>query len=174
VNKGLEIIEAHHLFGLGLDSIDAVIHPQSLVHSLAEFADGSVLAQISYPDMRLPIQYALTAPEHAPREVSMMDLIGVGSLSFEAIDHERFPGLRLCQDAGNRGGSASAVLCAADDVAVSAFLGEQIGFTDITAVIAETLERHTGTRLSTLDDVLAVTEWAERTAQEVVGALSRS
>jgi 1-deoxy-D-xylulose-5-phosphate reductoisomerase len=173
VNKGLEIIEAHHLFGLEFDAIDAVIHPQSLVHSLAEFADGSTLAQISYPDMRLPIQYALTAPEHASRDVALMDLIGVGSFTFEAVDSERFPGLRLCREAGSRGGSASAVLCAADEVAVEAFLDERIGFMDITSVIAETLDQHIDTRLSSLDDVLAVTEWADHTAREVAARRTR-
>jgi 1-deoxy-D-xylulose-5-phosphate reductoisomerase len=173
VNKGLEIIEARHLFGLGFDAIEAVIHQQSLVHSLAEFADGSVLAQISHPDMRLPIQYALTAPEHAPRQVALMDLVGVGSLTFEAVDNDRFPGLRICQEAGRRGGSASAVLCAADEVAVQAFLDERIGFTDIVAVISETLDQHTDTRLTSLDDVLAVTEWAEHTAREIVASRNR-
>jgi 1-deoxy-D-xylulose-5-phosphate reductoisomerase len=168
VNKGLEIIEAHHLFGVGFDAIDALIHPQSLIHSLAEFADGSLLAQLSHPDMRLPIQYALTAPEHAPRNAPAMDLVAVGRLTFEAVDHDRFPALRLCLDAGIRGGSASTVLCAADQVAVEAFLADQIGFTDITPIIAATLDRHVNVRLNSLDDVIAVTDWAERTARDVV------
>lgn len=173
VNKGLEIIEAHHLFGVGLDSIDAVVHPQSLVHSLAEFGDGSVLAQLSYPDMRLPIQFALTAPEHAPRTVQPLDLASIGVLTFEAIDHDRFPGLRMCVDAGKRGGSASAALCAADEVAVEAFLNERISFTDITLVIARALDQHVDSPVSTLDDVVAVTEWAKRIARAEVERLNR-
>ena len=174
VNKGLEIIEAHHLFDIGFDAIDAIVHPQSLVHSLAEFADGSVLAQISYPDMRLPIQYALTAPEHLPRTIGLMDLVAVGALDFQAVDHGRFPGLRICREAGEQGGSASSALCAADEVAVEAFLSGQIGFLDICAIISETLDRHVEVDMRTLMDVVAVTELAECHARDAVAKRYRA
>ena len=142
VNKGLEIIEAHRLFGIPYDRIDAVIHPESIVHSLVEFVDGSTIAQLSMPDMRLPIQYALTAPTHVDRTVPSLNLAEIGALTFEAVDHERFPALRLCVAAGEAGSSTSAALCASDEVAVDAFVNGRIRFVDIPTIIAKTLDRH--------------------------------
>jgi 1-deoxy-D-xylulose-5-phosphate reductoisomerase len=140
MNKGLEIIETHHYFDLPFDRIDVVVHPQSLIHSMVEFVDHSVMAQISDPDMRLPIQYALTWPERLPSAVAPLDLVRAGRLDFEEPDPVRFPCLRLAREAGEAGGTAPAVLNAANEVAVEAFLASEIGFADIPGVIEECLE----------------------------------
>ena len=170
VNKGLEIIEAHRLFGIPYERIDAVVHPESIVHSLVEFADGSTIAQLSMPDMRLPIQYALTAPQHAQREVATFDLASIGALTFETVDQERFPALGLCRAAGIAGGSTCAALCAADDVAVEAFVRGEIRFTDIPRVLEGALERHEPVMLRSLDDVQAVVDEATRHATEIAAS----
>jgi 1-deoxy-D-xylulose-5-phosphate reductoisomerase len=140
MNKGLEVIETHHYFDLPYDRIDVVVHPQSLIHSMVEFVDHSVMAQISEPDMCLPIQYALTWPERLPSPVPSLDLVRAGSLTFEAPDPVRFPCLRLAREAGEAGGTAPAVLNAANEVAVEAFLAGQIGFPDIPRVIETCLD----------------------------------
>jgi len=171
VNKGLEIIEAHRLFGIPYDRIDAVIHPESIVHSLVEFVDGSTIAQLSMPDMRLPIQYALTAPTHVDRTVPSLNLAEIGALTFEAVDHERFPALRLCVAAGEAGSSTSAALCASDEVAVDAFVNGRIRFVDIPTIIAKTLDRHSRCNMHSLDDVEAVLIEAGAVAQQLVAAL---
>lgn len=171
VNKGLEIIEAHRLFDISYEQIQALVHPESIVHSLVEFNDGSTVAQLSNPDMRLPIQYALTAPEHLHRDVPSLNLANIGKLTFEPVDHKRFPALHICRDAGLAGGSASAALCAADEIAVSAFVAGRIGFTDIPKVLSETLARHSPAPLSTLDDVLAVSVASSATARQIVAGL---
>jgi 1-deoxy-D-xylulose-5-phosphate reductoisomerase len=168
VNKGLEVIEAHRLFGVPYDRIDVVIHPESVIHSMVEFADGSTIAQLSAPDMRLPIQYALTAPEHAPREAPPLDLAGLGALTFAAPDRERFPALGLCRAAGVAGGSTSAALCAADEVAVDAFVNRKIPFTDIPRVLQETFDRHQAGPIRTLDDVESIMTEATAVANEIV------
>jgi 1-deoxy-D-xylulose-5-phosphate reductoisomerase len=171
VNKGLEVIEAHRLFDIPYERIDIVVHPESIVHSLVEFVDGSTIAQLSAPDMRLPIQYALTAPEHAPRDASHLDLARIGSLTFAAPDRERFPALEICRAAGIAGGSTCTALCAADDVAVEAFVDGRIAFTGIQRVLEETINRHRPVQLRTLDDVQAVTAESTAVAVEIVTSL---
>lgn len=171
VNKGLEIIEAHRLFAIPYERIDAVIHPESIVHSLVEFADGSTIAQLSMPDMRLPIQYALTAPRHLNREVPPLNLAHLGALTFEPVDHDRFPALNLCRAAGEAGSSASAALCAADEVAVETFIGGRIQFCDIPVVLAQTLERHRSWPLRSLEDVEEVLIESDAVARELIAAL---
>ncbi len=141
MNKGLEVIEAHWLFGIAADKIRVVVHPQSIVHSLVEFIDGSVVAQLGIPDMRIPIAYALSYPERIELGLSRLSLSDCGNLSFEKPDYERFPALRLAFSVMEDGGVKPAVLNAANEVAVAAFLGREIGFTDITQVVAATLEQ---------------------------------
>jgi 1-deoxy-D-xylulose-5-phosphate reductoisomerase len=139
MNKGLEIIEAHALFGVGYDSIDVLVHPQSIVHSMVEFVDGSVVAQLGTTDMRLPIWFALHAPERCAADFGRLDLARVGSLSFEALDRRRFPCVELAVEAGRKGGTYPAVLNAANEVAVAALLEERIRYLDVPAVIEATL-----------------------------------
>jgi 1-deoxy-D-xylulose-5-phosphate reductoisomerase len=139
MNKGLEVIETCRLFGLRPDQVEPVIHPQSIVHSLVEFRDGSVLAQLSLPDMRLPIQYALTWPDRAPSLPRTLDLTAVGRLEFHAVNHDRFPCLRLAYRALAAGAAATCALNAANQVAVDAFIDDRIAFGDIPRVIARVL-----------------------------------
>jgi 1-deoxy-D-xylulose-5-phosphate reductoisomerase len=139
LNKGLELIEAHHLFGFAYEQIDVVVHPQSIVHSLVQLNDGATLAHMGYPDMRVPISYALHHPERADVELPALDLAEVGELTFEAPDLEAFPCLRLAREAGEAGGTAPCVLNAANEVAVEAFLAGELGFTGIPEVIERTL-----------------------------------
>ena len=160
MNKGLELIEAFHLFPVGAHQLEAVVHPQSVVHCLVMLEDGSVMAQLSHPDMRTPIALALSWPERLATPVARLDLVALGSLSFEAPDHGRFPALKIAVEALNRGGAAPAVLNAANEVAVTAFLERRIGFMDIAPTVAACLEKAEGRGLinavQTLDDVLAV------------------
>ena len=139
-NKGLEVIEAHHLFGFAYESIEVVVHPQSIVHSLVHLNDGASLAHLGYPDMRVPISYALHFPERADVPMPALDLATVGELSFEVPDAERFPCLRLAREAGRAGGTAPCVLNAADEVAVAAFLDGRVPFTAIPRIVERTLE----------------------------------
>ena len=141
MNKGLEVIEAHWLFGAPADRIDVLIHPQSVIHSMVSYVDGSVLAQLGNPDMRTPIAHALAHPERLASGVAPLDLVQIGQLSFLAPDMQRFPCLRLAYDALRAGGSAAAVLNAANEVAVAAFLNREIGFRMIDRVIEEVLQR---------------------------------
>ena len=131
MNKGLEVIEAHHLFGLGYDRIDVVVHPQSIVHSLIHLADGASLAHLGYPDMRVPISYALHFPDRADVPVRRLDLAELGELTFEAPDPDTFACLRLAREAGEAGGTAPCVLNAANEIAVQAFLDERLSFAGI-------------------------------------------
>ena len=140
MNKGLELIEARHLFGVPSDRLDILIHPQSVVHSMVEFIDGSVLAQLGSPDMRIPIAYALAWPERLPTPAQRLDLAAVAHLDFEAPDPGRFPALRLARSALETGGSAPIVLNAANEMAVSAFLSSRIGFPDIVRLVEQSLE----------------------------------
>ncbi len=140
MNKGLELIEAHHLFGTPYERIDVVVHPQSIVHSLIQLCDGSTLAHLGYPDMRVPISYALHHPERAEVPVAPLDLAALGSLTFEEPDTETFACLRLAREAGEAGGTAPCILNAANEVAVHAFLNGRLGFSGIADVIARTLE----------------------------------
>ena len=137
MNKGLELIEAHHLFGLPSDRIDVVVHPQSVVHSLVEFVDGSLLAQLGSADMRIPIAYTLAWPERMATPAKKLSLADTGRLDFEAPDLERFPALRLAREALERGGGAAVVLNAANEIAVEAFLKERIGFCDISRLVEQ-------------------------------------
>jgi 1-deoxy-D-xylulose-5-phosphate reductoisomerase len=140
MNKGLEILEAHALFGMPFDAIDVIVHPQSIVHSMVEFVDGSVVAQLGTPDMRLPIWIALQAPERVPAEFDRLDLTRTGDLTFEPLDGERFPCVGLAVAAGRRGGTFPAILNAANEVAVAAFLDHRIAYTDIATTVAAVLD----------------------------------
>jgi 1-deoxy-D-xylulose-5-phosphate reductoisomerase len=168
MNKAFEVIEAHYLFDMAYDAIDVVVHPQSIVHSLVEFVDGSIKAQLGDPDMRGPIQYALTAPDRAPRSVAPFDLTA-SDLTFERPDRSAFPCLDLGYDAGRAGGSAPAVLNAADEIAVGAFLTRTIGFSSIPVVVERTLERVPHQDLVSVDDVVAVDREARMVAHDVIG-----
>jgi len=141
MNKGLELIEAHHLFGLAPEKLDVLVHPQSIVHALVSFHDGSVVAGLSVPDMRLPISYCLNWPDRAGWEAPRLDLVKVGTLTFEAPDYGRFPALRLAREALAAGGAAPTVLNAANEVAVEAFLSRRIGFNDIPGLVRDVLDR---------------------------------
>ena len=166
MNKGMEIIEAHWLFGVPFDRIEVVIHHQSIIHSLVEFIDGSTKAQLSFPDMRLPIQYALTYPERWEGVFrSKMDYAKLGLLNFEAVDLDRFPCLRIAREAAVKGGTYPAVLCAADEVAVELFLAKKIGFWGIADLVARTLERHKGVGQPSLEDIIAADAWARDAAR---------
>jgi 1-deoxy-D-xylulose-5-phosphate reductoisomerase len=156
MNKGLEVIEAHHLFGVGLDRLRILIHPQSVVHSMVEYRDGSTLAQLGPSDMRVPIASALAWPRRMDTPCKPLDLAALGELTFFAPDEQRFPATRLAREAAAAGGAAPAVLNAANEVAVAAFLAGQIGFSDISAVVAQTLGRGVPRAPASLDDVLAV------------------
>ena len=155
MNKGLEIIEAHWLFGVAPDQIDVVVHPQSIVHSCVELVDGSILAQLGPRDMRLPIQYALTYPRRLPHAVARLDLRTLGALAFEPPDEARFPCLGLAREALRRGGTAPAALNAANEAAVHLFLNGRIGFTEIAAAVRRALETHRPRPVASIDDVLA-------------------
>jgi 1-deoxy-D-xylulose-5-phosphate reductoisomerase len=160
MNKGLELIEACHLFGLPPGAGQVVIHPQSIVHSLVEFDDGSMLAQMSQPDMRVPIAHALGWPDRIASGAAPLDLVQIARLSFEAPDFERFPCLALAQNAARAGGTAPAVLNAANEVAVAAFLGRRLNFASIAAVIDSVLQQHEAGPVRSLDDALAADSWA--------------
>jgi 1-deoxy-D-xylulose-5-phosphate reductoisomerase len=167
MNKGFEVIEAHHLFGVPFERIDVVVHPQSLVHSLIHLVDGSTLAHLGYPDMRVPISYALHFPERAPVDVPRLDLAAVGALTFEEPDPGTFACLRLALEAGRAGGTAPTVLNAADEVAVAAFLAGEIPFTGIAAVIERTLEELPGRPVTHFDDLFAADAEARRRAADL-------
>jgi 1-deoxy-D-xylulose-5-phosphate reductoisomerase len=168
MNKALEVIEASVLFGLPVSQIEVCIHPQSIIHSLVEFVDGSVLAQLGWPDMRLPIAYALTYPRRLPMNSEPLDLGKVAQLTFERPDFERFPALRLGYQAAEIGGTMPAVLNAANEVAVAAFLNGLLPFPGIPRVVEETMAAHTPGPLKNLAQVLAVNNWAREHAQDLV------
>jgi 1-deoxy-D-xylulose-5-phosphate reductoisomerase len=174
MNKGLEVIEARWLFGVPPERIDVLIHPQSVVHSMVEFVDGTVLAQLGVTDMRLPIQYALSYPERWPAAIPGMDLSGALRLDFEQPDRARFPCLGLAYEALRRGGSVPAVLNAANEEAVAAFLDERIPFTAIPETIAAVMETHAGGPLHELRDVLAADAWARQATAGVLGGHARA
>jgi 1-deoxy-D-xylulose-5-phosphate reductoisomerase len=172
MNKGFEAIEAHHLFAVAYERIEVVVHPQSLVHSLIHLNDGSSLAHLGYPDMRVPISYALHHPERADVPVPQLDLAAAGSLTFEEPDLETFACLRLALEAGAAGGTAPCVLNAADEVAVAAFLEERIPFTAIPAVIERVLEGMPAGPVSHFDDLFAADAEARERSQEQVRELT--
>ncbi len=166
MNKGMEVIEAHWLFDIPFDHIDVMIHPTSVVHSLVEFVDGSVKAQLSPPDMRLPIQYALSYPERVSNwQLPKIDWSKFVSLSFERPEPGRFPCLEIAIEAGRKGGTYPAVLCAADEVAVELFLSGYIGFLEIAEVVREALEKHQPTNHPTLEEILAADQWTREYAK---------
>ena len=168
MNKGLEVIEAHWLFGAPAERIDVVVHPQSVIHSMVEYADGSVLAQLGNPDMRTPIAHALAWPERIEAGVRSLDLFEIARLTFERPDFERFPCLALAYRALREGGAAAAVLNAANEEAVAAFLDRGLAFRRIADVIAATLERAHGLSVDSLDEVLATDERAREIAREEI------
>ena len=173
-NKGMEVIEAHWLFGIPYEDISVLVHPQSIIHSMVEFADGSTKAQLGIPDMRLPIQYALTYGERVNnREIPRIDWTKIDKLDFEQPDMEAFPCLKLAIDAGKEGGTAPAVLCAADEVAVSLFLAHRIKFNHIAELIARTLENHHIIKQPALADIYAADEWARETAVDFANSLEK-
>src|SRR5580704_13103309 len=161
-NKGLEMIEARWLFDIEMARVKVVVHPQSVIHSMVEFVDGSIIAQLSTPDMCLPIQYALTYPERARSERVQTNLAKLGSLTFEEPDEERFPALGLARRAGEEGGTLPAVLNAANEVAVEAFIQKRINFPQITETVRRTMERHRVVPHATLDQILEADAWAPR------------
>jgi len=168
MNKGLEVIEAHWLFAMPFKSIDILVHPQSIVHSMVEFSDGSVKAQLSRPDMRLPIQYALTYPERLPNpELQRIDWSLISQLDFKEPDLMAFPCLGLAIEAGKKGGTYPAVLCAADEVAVELFLANRIRFLDIPALIQQVLDGHQPSGSLNIKEITATDAWAREVAREL-------
>jgi 1-deoxy-D-xylulose-5-phosphate reductoisomerase len=173
MNKGFEAIEAHQLFGVPFERIDVVVHPQSIVHSLIDLNDGATLAHLGYPDMRVPISYALHYPERADVDMPRLDLAAVGELSFERPDLDTFACLRLALEAGRAGGTAPCVLNAADEVAVAAFLAGKIGFTAIATAVEAVLEQMPARQPSHFEDLFAVDAEARRRTEELVGGLAK-
>jgi len=171
MNKGLEVIEAHWLFGVRADQIDVVIHPQSIVHSMVEFVDGSILAQLGVTDMRLPIQYAFSYPARWPAPLPSLDLAGAGRLDFEVPDTDAFPCLRLAYRALEAERSLPVVLNAANEVAVARFLEGRLEFTSIASLIERTMDAHQPAEVTTLAEVRAVDRWAREYAQEIAGGV---
>jgi 1-deoxy-D-xylulose-5-phosphate reductoisomerase len=170
MNKGLELIEAHHLFGTPYEQIDVVVHPQSIVHSLIQLCDGATLAHLGYPDMRVPISYALHFPERVDVPVKPLDLVELAGLTFEAVDEETFGCLRLAREAARAGGTAPCTLNASNEVAVHSFLRGELRFIDIAAVIEETLARLPSTQVHSFDSLAVADAQARRTAGELVAA----
>jgi 1-deoxy-D-xylulose-5-phosphate reductoisomerase len=173
MNKGLEVIEAHHLFALGYDQIEVLIHPQSLIHSLVEYRDTSVLAQLGRPDMRIPIQYALDYPLRHASAWERLDLRGK-TLTFLEPEQERFPALAVAYAAGRRGGTMPAVMNAANEVAVEAFLKGEISFPDILRLVIEVCEAHTVRDHPGLEEILAADDWARRRVLEFMEPRGKS
>ncbi len=170
MNKGLELIEAHHLFAVPYERIDVVVPPQSIVHSLIHLCDGATLAHLGYPDMRVPIAYALHHPERVDVPVPTLDLVDVGSLTFEAVDLEAFPCLRLAREAASAGGTAPCVLNAANEVAVHAFLDGRLGFLGIAEVIERVLDRLGAGVVHSFESLYDADRQARESAAELVGA----
>ena len=170
MNKGLEVIEAFHLFDLPEPRIEVLIHPQSVIHSMVAYVDGSVLAQLGPPDMRTPIAHALAYPERMPTPSARLDLAALGQLTFEPPDPERFPALRIAREALRAGGSAPTILNAANEVAVAGFLAQRLGFLDIVQVVEETLNAIPSRAIDDLDTVREIDAAARRHAEHAVGS----
>ena len=168
MNKGLEVIEAHFIFGFGYDQIDVVVHPQSVVHGIAEFVDGSMLMAAGPTDMRIPIQSALLAPDRVGSGISALAPVDLGSLQFEPLDHDRFPAVALAYEMGRRGGTFPAAMNAANEVAVEAFLAGRLGFTGILEVVREVLEKHEDGDPTVLADVLRADSSARAGAEGLI------
>jgi 1-deoxy-D-xylulose-5-phosphate reductoisomerase len=167
-NKALEVIEAHFLFGVGYDQIEVVVHPQSIIHSMVEFTDGSVLAQLGFPTMELPILYALTYPERTVDHGTRFDPVRAGTLTFQPLDEQRFPAFRLGVEAGRAGGTAPAVFNATNEVAVAAFLAGDLPFPGISDLIERVLAVHDPVPVDSLETVLDVDGWARALAQRIL------
>ena len=179
MNKGLEVIEAHELFGVGYDQIEVIVHPQSIIHSMVGFRDGAVMAHLGAPDMRHPIGYALNWPQRQPLPVAKLDLAALGKLTFRAPDLARYPALRLAQEVMQAGGMAGAVFNAAKEVALDQFIAGQIGFMQMAHLVNATLGRlsadpQLGKVASSLDDVLAIDHLARVTARELAAGLTKT
>ena len=174
MNKGFEILETRWMFDMPLEKIEVLVHHQSIIHSLVEFEDGSVLAQLGVPDMTLPIQYALTYPARESSSSQRLDLASIGSLTFDRPDFDRFPALRLAMEATGTGGTMPAVLSGADEVAVQAFLDRRLPFLGIARLAEMTMERHEVVGSPTLDDCLAAERWARETAFGLLDAASNA
>jgi len=170
MNKGLEVIEAHWLFKMPFENIEVLIHPQSIIHSMVEFIDGSIKAQLSCPDMRLPIQYALSYPERLPNpELPRINWSDISSLTFESPDFDTFPCLKLAIEAGEKGGTYPTVLCAADEVAVELFLSQRIKFTDIANLVEQALTQHQVIAHPTLEEITGADAWAREKVLHLAG-----
>jgi 1-deoxy-D-xylulose-5-phosphate reductoisomerase len=167
-NKGLEMIEARWLFDIGMDRVDVIVHPQSIIHSMVEFVDASVLAQLSTTDMCFPIQYAVTWPDRVPNRLPPLDFAKLAKLEFEAPRWDDFPALNLAKEAGTAGGTLPAVLNAANEIAVSAFLEGHLSFPGIWDTVAETMSRHRTLAHPTLDEIIAADRWARETAASLL------
>ena len=168
-NKGLEMIEAHWLFGVEMNRVEVVIHPQSIVHSMVEFADGSTLAQLSYSDMCFPIQYAITWPERVPNSLPPLDFGKLSKLEFATPRYDDFPALNLARQAGETGGTLPAVMNAANEIAVASFLDRQVRFPQIWRMVEEVMNRHTNVAHPNLDAILRADQWAREEARRLVG-----
>ncbi len=175
MNKGLEFIEAFHLFPVAVDKIDVVVHPQSIVHSYVSYVDGSVIAQLGMPDMRTPIAYAMAYPERISAPVERLDLARIATLTFEPVDNDRFPAVELARSALARGGNATTILNAANEIAVATFLQEKLRFLDITRLVADTIEQaereNMIVSMSSLDDVWQADSYARNKAAELAGRM---
>jgi 1-deoxy-D-xylulose-5-phosphate reductoisomerase len=175
MNKGLEVIEAHHLFGKPSDRIDILIHPQSIVHSMVEYVDGSIMAQLSTTDMKFPIQYALLYPERVPAPFARLDLARIRALEFHPVDPRRFPAVALAYEACRQGGSMPAVLNAANEVAVERFLAGELSFVSIVEIVSRVLEKHAAgvSPVTTVDEALQWDGWARNEARRIDVAIPR-
>lgn len=171
MNKGFEVIEAHHLFGIELSKIQIVIHPESIIHSMVEFNDGSVIAQLAVPDMKLPIQYALCHPDRSANELPKLDLARIGKLTFSKPDFTRFPCLRYAYQAAETGGTMPAAMSAADEIAVQSFLDKKIGFSQISKVIAKVMQKHKVTIKPDLKTILGTADWARAEARKYIARI---
>lgn len=172
MNKGLEVIEAKWLFDVPFEKIKVYVHPQSVVHAMVEYSDGSVIAQLSHPDMRGPISYALSYPDRIPNGITSLDLLEIGKLSFIPPDMKKFPALGLAYRALEEGETMPAVLNAANELAVSAFLNNSINFTDITKIVRKTMDIHQPQKISCIEDVLIADRWARQKAEEIISQLN--
>jgi 1-deoxy-D-xylulose-5-phosphate reductoisomerase len=172
MNKGLELIEAHHLFDVPSDRIEILVHPQSVIHSMVEYVDGSVLAQLGSPDMRIPIAHALAWPERMETPAEKLDLAKIKSLTFEAPDLDRFPSLRVAREVLEAGGAAKTVLNAANEEAVAAFLGRRISFLDILRTVEEVLAQADATTARSIADVIDIDRKARALAQDLMSEMA--
>ena len=167
-NKGLEVIEAHWLFGIPYEQIEVVIHPESIIHSMVQYVDKSIIAQLSLPDMRLPIQYALTYPERINLNVKVLDFSNVSELTFRKPSYERYPALKLAYQSGFAGGTTPAVFNAANEVAVAAFIDEKIPFLTIEKIIEEVLNQHQNIIEPDLAEIISADRWARLQADALI------